>query len=100
MTRCGGRRGRDEGGVTNFRTSQPDLERDVGRVGAKTGRNCESLTLKPTRQCHRLDSGHGQKHSCHLFDLLLTHHLELTPSHFETDQFLGEGRSNGHLRSL
>ena len=55
MTRCSGRGGRDEG-VTNFCTSQPDGERDVGEVGGKTGRNCESLTLTRTRHCHGLDT--------------------------------------------
>ena len=49
-------------------------------------------------------TGHGQKHSCHLFNLLLIRHkadcYRVNAKSFKTDQFLGERGNYGHWGSL
>ena len=78
MTRCSGRRGRDEGcyKLLHFSARRRERRRGGWRKDWEKLRKFDTDTALPR-------AGHGQNHSCHLFDLLLTHYLELTPSHLK-----------------
>ena len=72
MIRCSGRRGRDEGGLLQTFALLTHGPRERRR-GAWS-KDWEKLRKFDSDTDTALPlTGHGQKHSCHLLNLLLTH---------------------------